>query len=845
MPTPVEEVDVFDISVGGLTLLTPWGPEVINVTGPTTVVVSFEGAQEGDANDDDGDGLDDVATRMTELNLTGFNPALGPVVVRLDPSRETVGTIEETTNNTPGTLDVAPFTAAGTAMSDFNIWFEIEVGGELYYPVRPKRMTSLITHKPPGPGDVYFGRDEIPLVDAAGNQTPFVLSGTWHEPNPPIEVDEFPFSLGNMELVTPQGIETLDVTGSATAHVYFEGPTEGTANDDDGDGREEVLTRMVDLDLAGYSPSLGPVYVRLNPAMPSLGLIEETTNATAGILDLPPFTPTGTADSYFDLFFEIEVGGQFYYTAAPKHMSGRITHKPPGPLDWYENLEQIELLDANGVPTGMFLGATRHAPDPVVEIDVFEDSIGRFDLVTPLGVETIAMSGPTTAYVFFEGTTEGSADDDDLNGLDEVVSQLVDMELSGMSPTLGPVIVRLNPNIPSHGRIEETANATPGVLDVRPFTDSGTADSFFDVFFEVELPAISERFYTIQPKRMSSRITYKPPGPGDFYENLEPIELYDAAGNPTGYFIGANRHVPNPVRPEVVGRHIFYNDSVWDGNNPLPNANDDNAIAPSPATASDPWLGKEALLPGQRADFQNYTSYVKGINGIMVDIRGSSGVPTTDNFVFRMGNSFDVGSWPLAPPPRSITVRPGAGVDGSDRVTLIWPDNAIHKQWLQVTVRLAGMEQPDVFYWGNAIAESGNSATDAKVNAIDMLSARDNPHNFLRPAPIDDFVDFNRDRRVNATDMLIARDNNTNFFTALKLIRAPGIGAAGEKVGEVAAVAAREVVFADDVGSRGGESSPSRLDWLHEYEQIARNDKLEETDAVGQALRGLMMDDMP
>ena len=30
--------------------------------------------------------------------------------------------------------------------------------------------------------------------------------------------------------------------------------------------------------------------------------------------------------------------------------------------------------------------------------------------------------------------------------------------------------------------------------------------------------------------------------------------------------------------------------------------------------------------------------------------------------------------------------------------------------------------------------------------------------------------DFNRDTRVNATDMLIARNNTTNYFTALRLI---------------------------------------------------------------------------
>jgi len=60
----------------------------------------------------------------------------------------------------------------------------------------------------------------------------------------------------------------------------------------------------------------------------------------------------------------------------------------------------------------------------------------------------------------------------------------------------------------------------------------------------------------------------------------------------------------------VVGRDVFYNNSFYDGNNPAINAADDEAIA----------TNKQALLPGQTATFANYTSYSKGINGVMVDV---------------------------------------------------------------------------------------------------------------------------------------------------------------------------------------------------------------------------------
>ena len=198
-----------------------------------------------------------------------------------------------------------------------------------------------------------------------------------------------------------------------------------------------------------------------------------------------------------------------------------------------------------------------------------------------------------------------------------------------------------------------------------------------------------------------------------------------------------------PTGSSVVGRHIFYNHSTFDGDDPAANAQDDAAVAPD----------KQPLLPGAAAMLANYTSYSRGINGLMIDVAGlpPGAVISDGDFEFRVGNSNGPTTWAAALDPTSITVRGGEGVDGSDRVTLIWPDNAIQKQWLQVTVLAtenSGLTEPDVFHFGNAIGESGNSTTDAKVNAFDMLAARDNQRQFHRSQhrSIDDFVDFNRDR---------------------------------------------------------------------------------------------------
>ena len=233
----------------------------------------------------------------------------------------------------------------------------------------------------------------------------------------------------------------------------------------------------------------------------------------------------------------------------------------------------------------------------------------------------------------------------------------------------------------------------------------------------------------------------------------------------------------------VVGRNTFYGDSFFDAND------SPTAAAASVAAGGAIATDKTALLPGETATFSNYTSYSRGINGLMVDIADMASEPTLETidsfFEFTVGNDGTPGDWDAGPDPVEITVRPGGGNDGSDRITILWADNAIENTWLE-TIVLAnastGLAEPDVFYFGNAIGESGNSAADTQVNAQDIGGARDNPHNFLNRAAIDDAYDYNRDSLVNAQDIGIARDNPTNFLTDLNLISppaaAPGIGVA-------------------------------------------------------------------
>jgi uncharacterized protein (TIGR03790 family) len=222
----------------------------------------------------------------------------------------------------------------------------------------------------------------------------------------------------------------------------------------------------------------------------------------------------------------------------------------------------------------------------------------------------------------------------------------------------------------------------------------------------------------------------------------------------------------------IASTHLFYNDSRWDGYSADANAVDDAAIA------SD----KSAYVPGSSTStFASVSSYAKGINGLMVDISGSHGAITADDFVFRVGNNHSPQLWTVAPAPTSVVVRPGAGEGGSDRVEIVWPDYAISNAWLEVVVRgndslggsnaNTGLASSYVFFWGSAVGDSGaDDASAFAVTSSDEISARANPKGIGDPATISNVNDFNRDGMVNSTDQIIARVGLTNLANQLRFL---------------------------------------------------------------------------
>jgi glucose/arabinose dehydrogenase len=273
----------------------------------------------------------------------------------------------------------------------------------------------------------------------------------------------------------------------------------------------------------------------------------------------------------------------------------------------------------------------------------------------------------------------------------------------------------------------------------------------------------------------------------------------------------------------VVGRKLFYNDSRYDGNSGAINSADDNAIA-----------GDKVAYRAESgpATFANVSSYSKGINGIMIDVSGNLGPISAADFIFRTGNNNTPSAWTAAPAPLSIVVRPRAGAGNSSRVEITWANGAIQKKWLEVILRgndatggndpRTGLATSDVFFFGSAVADSGerDTATGATVDGNDELAARNHPAPLPSNVPVTNPYDYNRDAIVDGNDGLLARNNPTNLGTVTRFLNIGSPPAAPLTASERDSSLASGLVMS--ASGRNSEAVPRRLtsDWPRRADEL-------------------------
>ena len=178
-------------------------------------------------------------------------------------------------------------------------------------------------------------------------------------------------------------------------------------------------------------------------------------------------------------------------------------------------------------------------PFPAAGCDEFSSiATVKLELTNPpFGDLACDLSGPTQIV---RGPVVGGT-------LDTVATEIVFMKLVGScEPGSIEVTLRESPTFDSDGLITEQKNNDPGTLEF-------PADSFFDIFFEVDSPI--GKLHNETGLRMECKITEIPPF-GCFYEpDIGEIQLFDVTDKKVGRLIHAS-HIPIDPKKVLV---IFVN----------------------------------------------------------------------------------------------------------------------------------------------------------------------------------------------------------------------------------------------------------------------------------------------
>jgi hypothetical protein len=309
--------------------------------------------------------------------------------------------------------------------------------------------------------------------------------------------------------------------------VILSGPTIVKRGTPQGD---TIPTEILMMTLRGSHPEIGVIRICKRKDQPSHGQI------------IVRNLKRGTADSFFDVFVEMDVtrGGQSItlHTADAVRMEVKninINHLPPVGKEYKSRLPRIgvPLLLSNGQPSGIILRTVIHRVlrqwencPPLEGVDCL-DSEARLEIdyppLTGTADEVIDLTGPTLIK-------RSNPGDNDCDGLAEIDTEMVSLQLTGQSQVLGPIILVNDPDAPSVGQVKQK----------RPEPGFFPADSFFDVFFEVQTAFGTAGVGQTQPRAVVDAL----PPINRPYRAPHAATLFDpVTGQPIADILGV-KHVP-------------------------------------------------------------------------------------------------------------------------------------------------------------------------------------------------------------------------------------------------------------------------------------------------------------
>ena len=214
---------------------------------------------------------------------------------------------------------------------------------------------------------------------------------------------------------------------------------------------------------------------------------------------------------------------------------------PPGWTDCQQSCGNGLLDPGEQCDDGNAIAGDGCSPTCLVGPGCFQFPLAGLDTFETAAVVTVQISETLTELVALSGPTVVERGDptDPGDGRREVPTEIVSMDLSGTSAILG------NLNV-----LESAARHSAGQIKAQGPSADFPADSFFDVFFEIEttLPAPFDRLYNLNPLRMRQVLDCIPPL-GVIYQpppGVQRIPLFDTAGNQVATLVHAQHEVITP-----------------------------------------------------------------------------------------------------------------------------------------------------------------------------------------------------------------------------------------------------------------------------------------------------------
>ena len=197
----------------------------------------------------------------------------------------------------------------------------------------------------------------------------------------------------------------------------------------------------------------------------------------------------------------------------------------------------FSILSISPITDNAFAQLQDSFPNSEVNVKVEIFGFGEFDLV---------FSGETKV-----NRTETPQDTDD-NGLEEIETEIVQMDLIGTHPILGDMNFTLA-SMPSIGKIEESVNNTKDDVEA---TEEEPAVSFFDLFFEININGTT--LHNDDPYCVSSALATIPPFEENYLHQEPAVLIKDENGTVTGVLLGGihllDASILNPPEfPENLG----------------------------------------------------------------------------------------------------------------------------------------------------------------------------------------------------------------------------------------------------------------------------------------------------